>query len=182
MPADASEQHEHGIHEMNRDPAVLRSVLVAYATKHGSTGEVARFIGDLLGKHGWTVDTVPARDAPGAIAGYGLVILGGALYGGRWHRDAHRFLKHHRAELVHVPVAVFAMGPRDATGEAFSRAEAQLGRALTRRGWLTPVATAVFGGVDPPSRRADRHRDARDWTAIEAWADSVSLAGHQVSG
>jgi menaquinone-dependent protoporphyrinogen oxidase len=47
------------------------------------------------------------------------------------------------------------MGPRDTTDEAFARVVSQLARALTRRDWLTPVATAVFGGVDPPSRRPE---------------------------
>jgi menaquinone-dependent protoporphyrinogen oxidase len=39
------------------------------------------------------------------VAGYGLAVLGAPLYSGRWHRDAHRFLKRHRQELAGVPVA-----------------------------------------------------------------------------
>jgi len=42
----------------------------------------------------------------------GLVILGGAIYTGRWHRDAHRFLRRNRRELAGIPIAVFGMAPR----------------------------------------------------------------------
>ena len=179
MQSTPSEQHERGDQEAGRGRAVGPRALVAYATKHGSTEEVARFIGDVLGRRGLRVDIVAARAAREAVDGYDLVILGGAIYSGRWHRDAQRFLKSHRDELLHVPVAVFGMGPRDTTDEAFARVVSQLARALTRRDWLTPVATAVFGGVDPPSRRPERRRDARDWTVIETWATSVALAGRQ---
>jgi menaquinone-dependent protoporphyrinogen oxidase len=154
-----------------------RTVLVAYATKHGSTAEVARFIADRLGERGPAVDTVPARDVRGAVDGYDLVVLGGALYSGRWHREAHRFLKRHRADLDGLRIAVFGMGPRNPTPEAFAGSRAQLARALARRDWLRPMATAVFGGVDPPSRRPEKHRDARDWAAIEAWIGSLLAGG-----
>lgn len=154
-----------------------RAVLLAFATRHGSTAEVGRFIADHLGMRGLAVDTVHAREVRGPVAGYDLVVLGGALYSGRWHRDAQRFLKRHRGELDNLPIAVFGMGPRNPTPEAFAASEAQLKRALARRGWLRPVATAVFGGVDPPSRRPEKRRDARDWAAIEAWSGSLLAGG-----
>jgi hypothetical protein len=52
-----------------------------------------------------------------------------------------------------VPVAVFGMGPRSDTEEAWQRSRSRLDRALAKRGWLTPGAVMVFGGVDPPARR-----------------------------
>ena len=174
--AGRSDPQGAGAPEPDRDP-LPRTALVAYATRHGSTGEVARFIGDHLGTRGLAVDTVPAREVRGAVDGYDLVVLGGALYSGRWHRDAQRFLKRHRTELDHLPIAVFGMGPRNPTPEAFAGSRAQLARALARRDWLRPVATAVFGGVDPPSRHPEKHRDARDWAAIEAWSGSLLAGG-----
>jgi menaquinone-dependent protoporphyrinogen oxidase len=103
------------------------------------------------------------------VLGSDLVVLGAPLYSGRWHRDAQRFLKSHRDELGSVPIAVFGMGPRSGEEEGWRRSRAQLDRALAKRSWLSPVAVAVFGGVDPPRRRHER-RDLRDWTAIDAWA------------
>jgi len=174
--AETSDPHGQSIPEPGQGP-LPRTVLVAYATRHGSTEEVARFIADHLGRRGLAVDTVSARDVRSAVDGYDRVVLGGALYRGRWHRDAQRFLKRHRAELDNIPIAVFGMGPRNATPEAFAGSRAQLARALARRDWLRPFATAVFGGVDPPSTRPERHRDARDWAAIEAWTGSLAAAG-----
>ena len=143
-------------------------ILVVYATRHGSTGQVAGAIAGYLRAGVDEVRLAPARGVREPVDGYSLVVLGGSLYNGRWHHDAHSFLNRHRAELARVPVAVFGMGPRTDDPEAWRRSRAQLDRALARHGWLTPVSIAVFGGVDPPGR--GRHRELRDWTAIRAWA------------
>ena len=42
--------------------------------------------------------------------GWDLLVPDAPPHSGRWHRDAHRFLKRHPRELAPVPVAVFAMG------------------------------------------------------------------------
>jgi hypothetical protein len=65
------------------------------------------------------------------------------------------------------------MGPRQDQPESWSRARAQLDRALAKRGWLHPVAVTVFGGRDPKSRRGQPPRDLRDWAAIDAWANEL---------
>ncbi|MGW4528792.1 flavodoxin domain-containing protein [Amycolatopsis sp. NPDC004378] len=122
-------------------------------------------------EHTEEVDLRPARRARESLAGRDLVVLGDALYSGRWHRDAHRFLKQHRRELATgVPVAVFGMGPRTDDEDAWSRSRAQLDRAVAKRSWLHPVAVTVFGGVDPPRRTNRQRRDLRDWDAIRNWA------------
>jgi menaquinone-dependent protoporphyrinogen oxidase len=98
-------------------------VLVVHVSRHGSTTEVALRIAQRLRADGHDVDAVAARAAKNPVGGYGLVVVGGALYNGRWHTDAHRFLKRHRGELADVPVAVFGMGrgattPRRGSGHA----------------------------------------------------------------
>jgi menaquinone-dependent protoporphyrinogen oxidase len=156
----------------------MSRVLVAYATKHGSSREVAEAIGAAIQARGADVQVIPAAQVRDPLAGWDLVVLGAPLYSGRWHRDAHRFLKRHRGELVRVPVAVYGMGPRDDEPEAWRRVRTQLDRALAKREWLAPAAVTVFGGVDPPKRRATTRRDLRDWDAIRGWATAVAdLAG-----
>jgi menaquinone-dependent protoporphyrinogen oxidase len=90
-----------------------------------------------------------------------------------WHRDAHRFLQRHHAELASVPVAVFGMGPRRDGEEAWQRSRAQLDHALAKQAWLVPVAVTVFARVDPARRNRVQRRDLRDWTEIGNWARKV---------
>ena len=151
----------------------MPGVLVAYATKHGSTREVAGAVSKTLRAEDVQVDLRPARGVRGPIGDRDLVVLGAPIYSGQWHRDAHRFLKRYRKELLTVPVAVFGMGPRNPGQEAWQRSRRQLDRALARRDWLRPAAVAVFGGVDPPTRQGKRRRDLRDWDAVRAWATGI---------
>jgi len=153
----------------------MTTVLVAYATRHGSTREVAEAIATRLRDEAATVDVRPARSVREPVAGWDLVMLGAPIYSGRWHRDAHRFLKRHRSELLLMPVAVFGMGPRSGTEDGWARSRAQLDRALAKHEWLVPAATALFGGVDPPKRAGEPRRDLRDWDAIREWAGSIPL-------
>ena len=114
--------------------------LVAYATKHGSTREVADAIGKQLRERGFGVDVMEARAIPADLNGYDLVVLGGALYIGRWHHDAVAFLKQHRTELASKPLAVFGMGPARDEKPAFDAARAQLEHSLARAA-VTPALT-----------------------------------------
>jgi menaquinone-dependent protoporphyrinogen oxidase len=155
------------------------TVLVAFATRHGSTREVAESIACTLKAFAADVEFGEAREVrsqpghgPGQARRWTLVVLGAPLYSGRWHRDAHRFLRRHRKELADVPVAVFGMGPRKDDVLAWERSRTQLDRALAKHGWLTPTAVMVFGGVDAPDKRP--RRDLRDWTKIDAWAASIA--------
>jgi menaquinone-dependent protoporphyrinogen oxidase len=114
----------------------------------------------------------PDGFAHGQAGSWTLVVLGAPLYSGRWHRDAHRFLRRHRKDLAGVPVAVFGMGPRSTEAGAWRRSRDQLNRAVTKHTWPTPIAVEVFGGVDPPGKRP--RRDLRDWTQTESWAAGIA--------
>ena len=151
----------------------MPGVLVAYATKHGSTREVAEAVSKTLRAEGVQVDLRPARGVRGPAGDRDLVVLGAPVYSRRWHHDAHRFLKRHRKELLTVPVAVFGMGPRNPGQEAWQRSRRQLDRALAKRDWLRPTAVAVSGGADPPTRQGKRPRDLRDWDAGRARATGI---------
>src|ERR1035438_1959551 len=105
-----------------------------------------------------------------------MVVLGAPINSGRWHRDAHRFLKRHRKDLLCVPVAVFGMGPCNGTEESWWRSRSQLERAVAKYEWLAPVGTALFGGVDPPRRAGQTRRDCRDWDEIHAWAAGIPFS------
>jgi menaquinone-dependent protoporphyrinogen oxidase len=157
-----------------------QTVLVAYASKLGTTREVAESIGSTLRSQGLDVE-VRAADAVANLDGLDAVVLGGGLYMGRLHTDARRFLKHHRDRLAELPLAVFAMGPGSTSEKDIAASRKQLDHALEKVPELRPVEIAIFGGaLDPTRLHFPFNRmpacDARDWDAIEAWALRVAAA------
>ena len=86
------------------------SVLVAYASRYGSTQEVAEAVAATLRECELEVDSQPMREVR-TLERYSAVVLGTAIYIFRLHKDARRFLSRYRAALTERPVAIFAMGP-----------------------------------------------------------------------
>jgi menaquinone-dependent protoporphyrinogen oxidase len=148
----------------------MSRVLVVFATRHGSTREVAERIARLYVASGAHVHLVSAAEMRDPLADWDLIVLGAPIYWGLWHGDAHRFIRRYGDELVATPVAVFGMGPRSDDDEAWQQKRAQLDRALAAHRWLIPVAVGLFGGMDPVGHGRRERRDLRDWIAIEAWA------------
>lgn len=154
-------------------------VLIVYASKHGSTEQVARGIGEVLRSRGLTTKVEPARDIKD-LSGFRAVLLGGSIYMGRWHHDARTFLRRHRRTLERLPFAVFALGPGKDTPKDFESSRHQLEHALERFPELEPRATEVFGGViDPEKLRFPFSHmegvDLRDWQEIRAWAAELPV-------
>jgi menaquinone-dependent protoporphyrinogen oxidase len=154
------------------------SILVTYGTKHSSTREVAEAVAETLGERGLHVETLPAAQVDD-LAQYLGVVIGGAIYMGRWHPDAARFLARHRNSLAVLPVAVFGMGPRTMEEHDADESRAQLLKALEKVPEVAPFAIAVFGGVvDPRTLGFPFSRlpasDARDWSAIRAWSAEIA--------
>jgi len=152
-------------------------VLVAYATKHGSTAEVAEAVTGELQALGLDVELSELRKVRD-LDGYRAVAIGAPLYTGRWHPDARKFVKRHGKALGELPVAVFALGPLKLTEDDVAGSRKQLDRALALAPELKPATVEVFGGViDPAKLRFPFNRmpagDARDWDAIRAWARSL---------
>lgn len=133
------------------------TILVAYATKSGSTVEVAEAVGRALTDAGGAVDVRRAREVQ-STAGYAAVVLGGPRVTSVWHPDAIDFLRRLHAELAAKPVAYFITSmtlTRAAAGRvgsipifqdpAHSRAPAREGkpsfieRQTTPAAYLTPV-------------------------------------------
>ena len=154
------------------------TVLVAYATKHGSTRQVAEAVAERLSSHGISALARPARDV-GSLERYDGVVLGSAIYMGRLHVEARDFLRRHRSGLAALPLAVFAMGPRTLAKEDVASSRSQLDTALGNEPGLHPLTVAIFGGAfDPGQHRFPLNRmpavDVRDWAAIGAWSDEVA--------
>ena len=90
----------------------MTRILVAYGSKRGGTAGLAAMIRDALTGAGHQVAVSPARDIA-TLEGVEAVIVAGALYANRWHRDARRFVRRNRAALSTVPVWLVSSGPLD---------------------------------------------------------------------
>lgn len=160
-----------------------KPILVTWATRSGSTAEVAESIVATLRAGGLEVERRPVRDVH-SLDGYSAVVLGIPLYMMRLHRDGRRFLAAFRGELPAHPVALFVLGPVHDKEEEFVAARRQLAKQLGKFPWFAPVAREVFGGRwDPatlgfpfnmlPAMKNVPASDARNWTAIHAWAETL---------
>ncbi|MER6808807.1 flavodoxin domain-containing protein [Spirillospora sp. NPDC000708] len=161
-------------------------VLVAYASERGGTAEIAEWIGAELLRTGVDAEVSPARDVT-TLDGFGAVVLGGALYAGRWHREARHFVRHHAGALAERPVWLFSSGPLDRSADEGGLdpvpGVAKLARRVGARGHTT------FGGrLDPSacgflaSRIAKRAGgDHRDRDRVRAWTDGIAADLRAVS-
>lgn len=155
-------------------------ILVAYATKRGSTREIAEELASVLEKEGCTVTVSPAGTVQDVVP-YDAVVLGGCVYLYRWHRDARRFARTHAAALAGRPVWLFSSGPLD---DSATREEIPPGpdaaRAATQ---LRARGHATFGGrLEPgtPGRLARSMAsrgaagDYRDMEQVRTWARGIA--------
>lgn len=154
------------------------SILVAYATRYGSTQEAAEAIAAVLRELGFETDVEPMHDMP-SLDKYRAVVLGAPLQIGKWHGDAHGFLARHRQALTQLPVAVFALGPLHRDEKEMQGAREQLAGELRHAAWFKPVETEMFvGRLDPTKLRFPFSlvmgkmpaSDEMDWPAIREWA------------
>ena len=85
------------------------SVLIGYASRYGSTGDVARSIGQTISSETRTVTISPVREIFD-LHPYSAVILGTPLYGGKVLPEITTFVKNHRNLLKSLPVSLFLTG------------------------------------------------------------------------
>lgn len=165
------------------------TIIVAYATRNGSTGEVAEAIGVALREAGLQVQVARARELP-SVAGCTAIVLGAPLYMGGLPREMHRFLTRNRAVLAGVRPWFFVLGPVHDDPKEFVEARKQAVKQLVRYPWLKPAELQIFGGRFDVKRMGfpfslARHlpafpakdipaTDARDWDAIRSWAEGIA--------
>ena len=159
-------------------------VLIAYATKCGSTAEVAYTMAEVARSYGLDQEVWPVGDVQ-SLQQCSAVVLVAALYFGRLHRSARHFLKKYRPQLERIPVVLLVPGPVQNVDKDWTGARQQLERQLTKFPWLSPIAKQVVGGVWDPARltfpytlipalRRMKPMDARDWDAIRDAARNVA--------
>jgi menaquinone-dependent protoporphyrinogen oxidase len=160
------------------------TVLVAYGTSNGSTAGIAEMIAATLRAEGISTQVEPAglvRD----VGTYEAVILGGALYAGRWHRDARSFARRHRKALAGRPVWLFSSGPLDNSADAGAvppvAQVVQAGQRLHAAGHITfggRLTEEAGGFVARAMVRNGKGGDFRNPEQIAGWAQTIA---HQLT-
>ena len=164
------------------DQTMSKKILIAYASKCGSTAEVASAIGRTLAQAGVRVDMLPANKVTD-LSSYQAVFVGSAIRMAKWLREAVDFVSENRATLQHIPTAYFTVCATMIEDTPVKRAKAA-GFIEPMRTILTPAAEGYFAGkVDPNtlsfieniSLKAKEvpQGDFRDWNKITNWAQSI---------
>jgi menaquinone-dependent protoporphyrinogen oxidase len=163
---------------------------VAHASRMGSTAEIAQRIGEQLRGAGHDVDVRACAEAL-ETSDYDAVIIGSALYVGRWLKEARRYLRSQSESLSRRPTWLFQSGP---CGAGFDLNAVQVPRAVRRLARLIGNASVTtFGGRldrDLAPGRLSRWMatgslagDFRDWDLVRDWTGAViaELAASRIS-
>jgi menaquinone-dependent protoporphyrinogen oxidase len=155
-------------------------VLVASASKHGSTTEIAAVIGDLLVERGLRVTVLPAGQVPD-LAPYDAIVLGSAVYAGRWLDAARTLGERLAADGRSRPAWLFSSGP---IGDPPKPLEppTDAARMLTRTGAIEHrlfagrLIRAQLGSLERLVTSALKAPDGdfRPWPEISSWADRIA--------
>lgn len=167
-------------------------ILIAYASRHGATAEVAGRIAQtiratLQERVGPRADAVELETRPAShvrgVSDYDVVVIGSAVYAGRWLDDARHLVDREAKALAAKPVWIFSSGP---VGDPPTPAASpQTTAAVVAR--VAPRGQRVFAGRIEPSALGPMERmmvravrapagDYRDWPAVEAWSREIASA------
>jgi len=164
-----------------------KKILITYATKAGSTVEIAAAIGETLSKRGFAVDVKPVSENP-SLNGYQAVLMGSAIRMGSWLPEAVDFVRKNQTTLNQIPTSIFTVHMLNYRDDETSRAARQAYTAPVRE--LLPSVDEVFfkGKLDPKTLSFfDRliakavetpdnpPGDFRDWDKIRNWAQAVTI-------
>jgi menaquinone-dependent protoporphyrinogen oxidase len=155
-------------------------ILVAYATRHGATAEIAEALGTEMADAGLDVDVKPMADVE-RIGDYDAVVLGSAVYVGRWLPEAVTFIEERAATLADKPVWFFSSGPvgepepkpsgdPEGVAELMERISAREHRVFAGkidRSTLSLGEKVIVSVVRAPEG------DFRDWAAMSAYAREI---------
>ena len=153
-------------------------ILVTYGSKMGGTAGLARMLVDGVIAEGHYAEARPAGPMDD-LSEFDAVVVGGALYSNRWHKDARRFVKRHASILKPMPAYFFSSGPLDDSAARDlippTSQVAKLMATVDGRSHMT------FGGRMPPhaqgfpasSMAKTNAGDWRDPEQVHRWARAI---------
>jgi len=164
------------------------NILVTYASKYGATKEIAEKIGEVLCQAGLQVQVASVEEIRD-LTPYSAVVLGSALYIGKWYKQGMDFIKSYEKVLASKPVWIFSSGP-SGEGDPVKLVDGKSlpadVKAIVDR--IHPRDITLFHGdinldkINAMEKFAVKNvvkkpfGDYRDWDMIVAWATKVAGA------
>ncbi|HZD87165.1 MAG TPA: flavodoxin domain-containing protein [Gaiellaceae bacterium] len=161
------------------------TVLIAAASKHGATGEIAARIGARLAELGIEVD-VKSLEEVAEVSGYDAFVIGSGIYLGNWLKDARHFLDTQAVELAQRPTWLFASGSivgdppvaddPNALRAGLANRLVELTHAREHKLFTGKLDTSKLGLLERAAVRGAHasEGDYRDWEAIDDWATAIA--------
>jgi menaquinone-dependent protoporphyrinogen oxidase len=170
-------------------------VLVAHASTHGSTREIAERLAARLCEQGLPAQCWPVAEVmdQAGLAAYDAFVVGSAIHGGDWLPEGASFLSRNREVLAAHPVWLFSVSTVGEGSSAFPPRVARRMRGLMR---VPQAVTAIQAEVRPRDHHAfagvihrgdwglsgrvflrtfgGRFGDHRDWQEIDGWAMTIA--------
>jgi menaquinone-dependent protoporphyrinogen oxidase len=163
------------------------TILVAYASRTGTTADISEEIGSVLDQNGLSSVVLPMQQVQD-LTPYRAVIAGSAIQSGAWLPEAMSFIETHQSMLKDKPFAAFLVCMTLAMPNKAHHQHVQ--------DWLTPVRTMVptiregfFAGqldISKVPSLKDRlmfrlsvlmgvwsESDHRDWDKVRTWTEDL---------
>jgi menaquinone-dependent protoporphyrinogen oxidase len=163
-------------------------ILITYASRSGSTAEIAEAIAERLSQCGTQVEVLPMQEVKD-LSAYWAVIAGSPIRNSKWLPEAMQFVETHRSVLSQKPFATFTVSITLAMSNSDQYRKVVAGWIQPVRAQVRPVSEGLFAG------RLDFNRlpfnwdtlklravvalgifpkeDRRDWKAVSQWADGI---------
>jgi menaquinone-dependent protoporphyrinogen oxidase len=166
---------------------MVHNILIAYASKHNATKEIAERIGFTLSSGNLNI-TIASVEKVADVTQFTVVILGSAVYFGQWRMSATKFIKDNKSELLQKKVWIFSSGPLGRRPvyklTKYWDFDASLNDLFLS---VNPISIVTFHGAINKSRLNFLEnevlkqiriplRDYRQWDHIQAWAQTIN--GH----
>ena len=156
---------------------MTNKVLVTFSSRHGATEELAHMIGATIASQGLAVDVRRMGDVD-TVFPYDSLVIGSAVYMGRWTSEAREFVELHEGGILSRPTWLFSSGPIGELGAEPFEADELVLRTRAREHHL-------FGGRLRQRSLGFRERalarlvraedgDYREWAAVVAWATAIA--------
>jgi menaquinone-dependent protoporphyrinogen oxidase len=161
------------------------TVLVAAASRHGATQEIAEAIGETLKALDVPVEVARIEDVT-TVFPYDALVLGSAVYMGSWLRQAHDFLEEHVDLIATRPTWLFSSGPigsppHGAASDSFDAADIiQMTNAREHRLFAGKLEKSTLGFAERALAGALRvpGGDFREWDEVTTWATTIAHELH----